>query len=227
MVDKKLLDLIVKQAALEESDTVLEIGSGEGALTELMVDKVEQLICVEKDDSLPIIKGVTYFQKDIFEIIDTLKFNAVVSNLPYHISEPLFKKLLYKKPEKIIVVVGKKFAEKLLAETIIGCVVRDVYSVKIIKDIHPVSFNPQPKVMSALVSLKLKSPQGLMGNFFEYEKTKVKNYLEKIFEGKLTKREVKDKLLELNLSFANKRLYELSTEEFLVLLSSLKNKILG
>jgi 16S rRNA A1518/A1519 N6-dimethyltransferase RsmA/KsgA/DIM1 with predicted DNA glycosylase/AP lyase activity len=216
MIDEVLLNKIVESSDLTSEETVLEIGSGKGALTKYLLKKTKRLICVETDSRLDSpSEKVIFYNDNILKIIESLKFDVVIANLPYHISDPVFKKFLIKKPKKIIVVVGKKFANKLLEDSIIGIIVRELYDVEILKDIDPISFSPQPKIMSSLVRLIKKDSEGLLTTFFVQSDKKVKNYILKLFENKLTKKDIK-KLLELeNFSFENKKLYELSTNEFL------------
>lgn len=49
---KEILDKIIKAAELSEDDNVLEIGPGEGALTENLVKFTRKIIMVEKDTTL-------------------------------------------------------------------------------------------------------------------------------------------------------------------------------
>ena len=52
LVDKNLLKKIVSILNLKSEDRILEIGPGEGALTELMLPAVEQMTAVEIDPEL-------------------------------------------------------------------------------------------------------------------------------------------------------------------------------
>jgi len=210
MTDKKLLKEIVSQARITDEDVVLEIGSGSGNLTRELLKKTNNLICIEKDDRYgPLNDKIKYYSEDALKKITELKFNKVVANIPYHISEPLLKQLLSKKPSKIVLVTGKQFAEKLLSKTKIGIITRETYSIEQLKTIQPSSFEPAPKVKSSLLVLNRKEIPGILNDFFEYSKTKTKNYLIK----KRLKNKKETKLLASEISFSEKKLYELSTEE--------------
>lgn len=224
MIDEELLKRITQEAHIQPEDIILEIGSGKGALTKHLIGKGKKLICVEMDKRLPTPnKEVEYHNENILEIIDKLEFDIVVANIPYHISEPLLKKILAKKTKSMTLVTGETLAKKLLGESILGSIIRSVYEIKQVTKIQPTSFKPQPHVMSALIKLKKKSPEGLLATFYKFEKTKTKNYIIKITEQIYTKKEIKTKLEQETLGFEEKKLYELSTTEFLRLESFIEN----
>src|SRR5207247_1750906 len=52
LVDENILGVIGRQAELDESDVVLEIGPGLGVLTTFLADRVQQVYAVELDLSL-------------------------------------------------------------------------------------------------------------------------------------------------------------------------------
>lgn len=228
MVDETTLQQIVETANITKENVVLEIGSGEGSLSKLICTKGKKLICVETDVRLSSpCKHAEFHHANILDIIDTLQFDVVVANIPYHISEPLLIKLLTLQPKKITLVVGNVFAKKLLGESILGVVTNDIYDLKLVQEIHPISFNPQPKVLSALITLELKNEKGILLTYYQHQSSKVKNYLISILEGKLTKKEVKEQLALAKFPFENKKLYELSTEEFFKLHSFLETTALS
>ena len=227
MVDEELLNKIVDISSLDTKDCVLEIGSGKGALTKYLIKTpVRKIICVEKDESLKLNLAVELIHADILDVIDGLFFDVVVSNLPYYISEPLFHHFLRSKPKRIVVVVGKQFADKLLDTTIIGEVVRSVYDVSLIETIPPQAFVPPPSVESALIRLIIKKEVDFRyERFFELSKSKVKNYVLKIAEGRMNKRLVREKLAFLSEGLVEKPLYVLNRDEFLVLKEFLDSHI--
>lgn len=217
MIDEELLSRIVQKADIKPNEVVLEIGSGKGALTKhILKNNFKKLICVEKDQSLtPSLSNLELIHADILDVINDLFFDVVVSNLPYHISEPVFHHLLKRRPKRIIVVVGKQFADKLLKDTIMGRVVRETYDVELIEEIAPEAFDPPPAVDSAFLSLNLKKDiNNKYSRFFEHSKSKVKNYILKITEGEMTKKEAREKFIYLSNSLLEKHLYALSNGDF-------------
>lgn len=220
MVDEELLDTVVSCADISSQDTILEVGPGKGALTKkIYAKKPKKLICVEKDPRFESpLPEITYVRRDILATLQDFTFNKVVSNIPYHISEPLVIGLLRKKPETIVLVVGATFAQKIQSETILGHVVRTTYTVALETLLPPKAFSPPPHVDSALITLKKKkqtSADHVLSLFYEFSKSKVKNYLVRVTRDFFSKNQVKEKYASLQPFLLEKKLYELSTNEFL------------
>ena len=50
--DQKILKKIADFAQIEKTDTVVEVGPGEGTLTELLLERAKKVIAIEKDGIL-------------------------------------------------------------------------------------------------------------------------------------------------------------------------------
>ncbi len=98
LIDKNIVDKILKQADVHENDLVLEIGPGPGVLTEALIEKKAHVFAVEKDQDFAkalsrIDENIHVFHQDIldfdFSILKKLaktKKMKVIANLPYHIA---------------------------------------------------------------------------------------------------------------------------------------------
>jgi 16S rRNA (adenine1518-N6/adenine1519-N6)-dimethyltransferase len=92
--DPRVLARIVDALELSPEDVVVEIGPGEGALTQLLLDKISSIDVVELDRDLAARltdPRIRVHQADALEF-DFRRFPAgmrVVGNLPYNISTPL------------------------------------------------------------------------------------------------------------------------------------------
>lgn len=104
LVDRNVLDKIVKSAEIAEGDCVIEIGPGPGALTERLLEMGCKVWAVEKDPvfarNLPRLdsKGsLQVFHSDFLEW-DSKKYITqkvkVVANLPYHITSDILERLV-------------------------------------------------------------------------------------------------------------------------------------
>jgi 16S rRNA (adenine1518-N6/adenine1519-N6)-dimethyltransferase len=247
MVDEELISRVVEEAELSSFDSVLEVGVGDGALTkQLLKSDFKELTCIEIDPSLPnpcdgakidssVIKKTNFITGNALELIPSMNFTTVVSNIPYHISEPLFKEFLFKLPEKIIVVVGNSFSKLLLGNSILGIIFRLYYDVVVVEEISPSAFDPRPRTKSSLVKLikrngdaPLEKPALVLSKFFRYPRSKVKNFLKASTDGLLTKRFVDNSLSAWISSstiserdfleqLLDKQLSAISTEEFLIM----------
>ena len=90
--DPRVLAHIVDELSPSETDHVVEIGPGEGALTHRLIDRVGELEVIEIDRDLAArLEGVKGYQADALEFDYSIfpKGVRLVGNLPYNISTPL------------------------------------------------------------------------------------------------------------------------------------------
>src|SRR5690242_6025561 len=100
LADPNLLDVIVREAELEGTDVVLEIGGGGGALTERLSPRVRHVHVIELDerlrDQLTPLAGETGNVAVVWG--DAMKVvladlhpepDKLVANLPYSIATPI------------------------------------------------------------------------------------------------------------------------------------------
>lgn len=219
MIDKQLIKFIINESDLMNEDIVLEIGHGKGALTKELVkysavigvDIDENLFDVKSNNRLKLLKG------NILENIEDIKqkynFNKIISNIPYNISEPLFKKLFKIDFELCILTIGKDFADILTekkSKNRIGIIANELYEIKLLKTVKPDSFFPKPRVDSAVISIRPKKKESIYKQIVLLDDKKLKNALISIIKDK-TKNELKQKLQS---KLFEKKLYELSNQEF-------------
>jgi 16S rRNA (adenine1518-N6/adenine1519-N6)-dimethyltransferase len=223
MIDKKLIKFIVAEAMLENDDVVLEIGYGHGELTRAIAKKCNVIaIDIEKFDLN--LKNLHLIQGNILNEIEKLKFTKVVSNIPYNISEPLMRKLFKIDFDLCVLTTGKNFADNLSKkDNRIGIIANHFYNIDVLKIVKPTSFNPHPRVDSAIVRIEPKTLESLnksdiiMRELIFLDDKKLKNAFEKIFKDK-TKKEIKEITKE---KYYNKKIYELKNEEFIMVDGSL------
>lgn len=152
-------------------DTVLEIGPGKGVLTKKLLEKVGQVIAIEKDDGLIKILQEKFFLEiknkklilihdDILDFqLNKLKKYKVIANIPYNITGLLLKKFLANdnQPERMILLVQKEVAERITTkngkESILSLSVRAYGVPKLIEKVNKKLFSPMPKVDSAILSI--------------------------------------------------------------------------
>ena len=133
LIDKNIINKIVKIGNIDESKIVLEIGAGYGNLTKKIASKKpKKIFAVEKDRKIAfylksIFKGndnIRIINNDILNIIknNNLEQNIIVyGNLPYNISTQILASLvlLEKWPpwyELLILMFQKEVAERILAK---------------------------------------------------------------------------------------------------------------
>jgi 16S rRNA (adenine1518-N6/adenine1519-N6)-dimethyltransferase len=171
LVDRNILDVIERLAELSPDDVVLEIGGGEGILTERLAARVRFLHVVELDRSLEpglralIGANAQLHMGDALELdLTTLDPVAtkIVANLPYSIAATVILRTI-EQLDSVglwLVMVQREVGERLAAApgtpaygapSVLAQVACDV---KVMRAISRTVFRPVPRVDSVLVRLR-------------------------------------------------------------------------
>ncbi|MCA9495698.1 MAG: hypothetical protein KC589_02045 [Nanoarchaeota archaeon] len=235
----KTLILESKLADINKEDIIFEIGPGDGRLSkELLFMKPKKLISIETDENLKdklieIEKENPNFEWKIgngLEEMQNFKFNKLVTNLPYSITEPLYIKILENKIPFCLLLHGITFYKIIMdPKNKWHYFVNAFYDIEAIKEIPGNTFEPPTKTMSILLILKLKKTKEKCDIFFQtlYNKKERNSQNALIYTlvdlGK-TKKEAKELILkkELNDNIKNKKIINLSNEEFLEIVKIIK-----
>lgn len=170
--DPNLLDAIVRDAELSAEDVVLEVGAGEGVLTERLADAAGRVQVVEIDRRLeralaPVAarENVSLHWGDAMELdlagLDPAP-TAVVSNLPYAVATPVILRTVEQLPSvsRWTVMVQREIADRLRAAPgsrtygSPSVVVQLACEVKLLRKVDPAVFRPRPRVDSAILGLR-------------------------------------------------------------------------
>ncbi len=137
LIDQNIVKIIVHALNLNSQESVFEIGTGLGALTESLSNSAKYVFTIEKDQQLkPVLEDLFRDKKRQISILynDILNFdlkkfltekkekgivvNKIAGNLPYNISLPLLRKLmdLHYLLEIAVVMVQKEVAERMMAK---------------------------------------------------------------------------------------------------------------
>jgi 16S rRNA (adenine1518-N6/adenine1519-N6)-dimethyltransferase len=176
LTDTNLLDAIVRDAKLESEDVVLEVGAGEGPLTERLAAVASHVHTVEIDRKLePPLQRVAALPNVDLHWGDALKLDlaglepaptAVVSNLPYSIATPLIVRTIEDLPtvQRWTVMVQREIADRLSAEPgsrtygAPSVLVQIACETKVLRAVNPAVFKPAPRVGSAVIGLRRIGP---------------------------------------------------------------------
>lgn len=183
LINDDVIEKIIEKSQIEKNDLIIEIGPGLGVLTNLLLEKSDNVVAIELDKRMVEIISKRFILKNNLQIIneDVLKVDLnklinerkkqtninkvkIVANLPYYISTPIIIKLLEEKLEidEIIVMVQKEVAQRLVAKTGTKDVGAITYAVEYFSEAEKVidvpkeSFIPSPKVESAVIKLKIR-----------------------------------------------------------------------
>jgi len=226
MFEQKLKDHLKKELG---EDVVLEIGPGKGVLTNELSKYVKKVIAVEIDKSLS--KSLVSLEKNvivqfgnILELFDSLKFNKIVSNIPYSISEPLLKKIIKKDLDNVVLLIGQKFYYVLTSGlSKWSYIIKLFYEIKKVVDVPRECFKPRPRTDSIVISFTLRKKsltrnEKVMKEFVLQSDKTVKNALINSFVKVygLTKKQAKIKFesLKIPVLLHDKHVDVISNEEF-------------
>lgn len=234
--DIKIVKKSVKAADINSGDIVLEIGPGKGVLTKELAKSALRVIAIELDSSMneflsDLPENVRVKYGNALEIIDDTVFNKIVSNIPYSISEPLFKKMLKINFESAVLLVGSNFFELFSdKESKLSVISKVFFKIKKVCDVPRSSFDPAPRVDSVLVKFEKKIDwddyEKLVKEFVLQDDKKVKNALIYSFlrVKNLTKRRSKELInnLKLPFEFFDKNVDYLSNSQFELVCKEIK-----
>jgi 16S rRNA (adenine1518-N6/adenine1519-N6)-dimethyltransferase len=170
LTDRSILRRIVRFAAFQPEDTVVEIGAGAGALTTELAAAARRVIAIEIDHDL--IPSLRAFMPENVEVIagDALEAEwptgsfHIVANLPYNIATPLLKRFIDHRDRilDVTVMVQKEVAARISAKPStrdygpLSVLIQYYSRVKYGFTVPPGAFKPQPKVDSAVIRLDWK-----------------------------------------------------------------------
>ncbi len=170
-------------------------------------------------DNLERFDNVEVVQADFLQIDLPDTPYKVFSNIPFHLSSPILKKLTESpnRPKAVYLIVQKQFAQKLLIDKpgftgMLGAQIAPLYEARIRRPLQKSDFWPHPAVDTVLLELKLRPTQLIPENQLEKYRACVADCFTdpKVF--------AKMPLDEFNL--AGKRPSELSTENWLNLFAN-------
>lgn len=177
LADPNLLDAIVREAALEPGDVVLEVGGGEGVLSERLAPRVARLHVVELDERLrPGLERMAA-REAAMEVtwgdamdVDLTALDppptTMVANLPYAIATPLILRTMAELPglQRWTVMVQREIADRLRARPGTkaygspSVLAQLTCRVELLRAVDPAVFRPRPRVASALIGLERVEP---------------------------------------------------------------------
>ncbi|PSH05799.1 MAG: ribosomal RNA small subunit methyltransferase A [Acidobacteria bacterium] len=189
LVDLDAMQRIVDALGDISAKTVVEIGPGEAALTELLAKRAGRLIAVELDRVLAAQLRMRFSQKPNVEILEAdilqvelgtvlgstpgplrdlrptgLIKTQVVGNLPYYITSDILLKLFSAcdRIETLVLMVQKEVADRVAAAPgtrdygLLSATAQMYGTVEKLFELGPESFDPPPKVRSAVFRMVMK-----------------------------------------------------------------------
>ncbi len=212
LIDQGIIRDIVRAVHPQKDDYIVEIGPGKGAITEQLAASCDNLSVIELDrDLVPWLKmkfekhnNFQLFQADALQfdfaqLIQNSKPLRIVGNLPYNISTPLiFHLLTYaNKVSDMHFMLQKEVVKRMAAKAgdsaygRLGIMVQYYCEVEELFEVPPRSFDPAPKVDSAIVRLapyenlphkanNIKTLENLVNLAFQQRRKTLRNALKKL-----------------------------------------------
>jgi len=196
LVDRNILNKVIRTAQLDQSDIVLEIGPGLGEMTLALARHVKKVIAVEIDPKLVKIlkEKASNFSNIMIVEGDVLKINFEqlydqanqplkgVANLPYQISTPLLFRFIESRDlfSSLTLMLQREVAERMMASPggknygPLSIFIQSASVLSIPFYIKPSAFFPPPKVESAVVHMIWKEVPRMASEEEEWFKKVVK-----------------------------------------------------
>ena len=173
LVDIGIIQAIVKEIAPQPSDAMVEIGPGLAALTQPLVERLGKLTVIELDRDLAhklrAHPALTVIESDVLRVdfaqlaapLPTPQKLRVVGNLPYNISTPILFHLL----DYVTVIqdqhfmLQKEVIDRMVAKPAtsdysrLSVMLQWRYAMENLLFVPPESFEPPPRVNSAVVRM--------------------------------------------------------------------------
>ena len=232
LVDHRIINQIISTISPKNDDIIVEIGPGKGAITFPLLEYLDHLSVIEIDRDLVSMlelegqEKLTIYQSDAltFDFSQISNKIRVIGNLPYNISSPLLFHLLSYRDQIIDMtfMLQKEVVDRIVAPPgnktygRLSVMMQAFYEVELMFVVPKESFEPQPKIESAILYLKTKE-QPLVKNSkpleeivklaFSQRRKTLKNCLKSVLNQSQT---------EIDLS---QRAEMLSTENFVTLMN--------
>lgn len=167
LVDREVIAHIHRVVGTRESDVVLEIGPGRGALTSGLINSGAQVIAIEIDRDL-VVNLTTRFpsarviEDDVLNVNSELFRNKrIVGNLPYNISTNLLLRLASRNDFKDMhLMLQREVVDRITASPSskswgrLSVKVQRFWEIYRHFDVDPEAFVPPPKVTSTFVRIE-------------------------------------------------------------------------
>jgi 16S rRNA (adenine1518-N6/adenine1519-N6)-dimethyltransferase len=186
--DENIVHRIVAALGPIDTETVVEIGPGRGALTGELVETAAKVVAIEFDRDMVELLGKRFASADNFTLVnaDALNFDysvlvdgeaqkaKLVANLPYNISTPILQGLAKQRDlfSTIVLMFQREVVDRIAASAggkergFLSVIVEDAFLIERMFDVPPAAFWPVPKVWSSVVRLTPKDASDIDPSIF-------------------------------------------------------------
>jgi 16S rRNA (adenine1518-N6/adenine1519-N6)-dimethyltransferase len=245
LVDENYVNKIVAALELKDTDAVIEIGPGRGAITEFLVESGAKVIAVELDRDFVPMRREQFSDSDNFSVVEAdatqVEFQQLlpidkqsvklVANLPYYISTPILQHLSDQRHlfDSLVLMFQKEVVDRIAAKPgdsergFLTVLVEAAFEVEKLFDVPSTAFHPVPKVTSSVARFVPKTTliddqkafRGLLSIAFGQKRKTIQNNL------KASHPDAKE-VLERSGIDPQRRAESLTLDEWLLLFSNLR-----
>jgi|LauGreDrversion4_2_1035121.scaffolds.fasta_scaffold08960_4 18S rRNA (adenine1779-N6/adenine1780-N6)-dimethyltransferase len=173
--DDHLVEKVIDSLRIRSTDTVLELGGGNGSITSRLLPISKDVISIENDARFMNenmkrcrdlgFSSVRHIQCDALKM-EYPRFDVCVSNLPFSLSAPLLIKLVKHRPlwRSCVLIVQREFADALIADpgernySRLSMNMSLFFRTERVARINGASFYPVTPVEAALIRLDPRNP---------------------------------------------------------------------
>ncbi len=177
LIDSEAIADLVASSGIHPGDTVIEIGPGLGAVTQIILEKLHnsgKVYAVETDPRM-----VEYLNEHFshhgnleiiyYNVLDWLpKFKTknsykIIASLPFYITKPLLLEILKLEPlaDNCSLLLQKEVAEKITAQApdsnFMSVFLQTFYNIEFVRIVKSSSFEPEPPVNGGIVKMTLRN----------------------------------------------------------------------
>ena len=187
LTNPKLVHHLVGKSSIGPSDTVYEIGAGNGIITAALARVAERVIAIEKDpdlvrrlrDRFRLLENVEIVEKDFLDYsFRTRSANGaslltvtrqtrgpgykIFANIPYNITAQILRKILDERSyvDEGYLILQKEAAKKFAGvprESLFSILAKPFFEFEILFELRRTDFRPVPNVDSVLLSIKRRT----------------------------------------------------------------------
>ncbi len=170
--DPRILSRIADALGPLDAATVVEIGAGRGALTDILRERARRVVAVEVDRALAALLRARYADDDRVQVVEGDVLRAALGelaggdyvlagNVPYYITTPIiFHSLERPRPSRSVFLVQREVAERLTASPgsaeygALTVNLRAAARAELLFGVPAGAFQPPPRVQSAVVRIE-------------------------------------------------------------------------
>ena len=218
LIDQEVINDFIDFCNIKNTDTIIEVGPGNGVITEKLCQKAKKVTSIELDERLHVYLDTLELNYSNLEVVYQNVLNTylpkcdkIITSLPYSIIEPFINKMIKCEFNELIMIMGENYIDDVMnnSNNKLALLTNAFFKVEKLREIEPNSFKPSPRTVSGIIKLIPKSLEETKKDFklfiirelFFYRDMKIKNALKEsiIKYNNSTQKEAKELINNLNI----------------------------